>query len=59
MGWVERGKVGGGGALLSASLKLSISECTGFLSSLLPCMPQYKAVVCTLTILHCHLQAEM
>lgn len=43
--------------LLTTPLELSINKCNGFVTSLLPHIPQYEAAACTLNIPS--LQAEM
>lgn len=35
------------------------SEYSGFAVFVLPPSPQYKAMVCTLSVFHCHFQAEI
>lgn len=67
MGKVEGGqdRLGGegrnkGGEEMSYSIsEAEFSEYSGFAVFVLPPSPQYKAMVCTLSVFHCHFQAEI
>lgn len=49
---------GGEGTSYSIS-EAEFSEYSGFAVFVLPPSPQYKAMVCTLSVFHCHFQAEI